>query len=90
MYKVLTPYEEIKNIQSLLDKYKKSSEFSLFLPGVSSDPQAFTCESQLPDMVLKTRTPIDRNRIFFNEKKRKSANKVKAVKKRQESNYFPV
>ena len=78
----------LKNIQNFLNKFKKGSRK---IDVDESHSVIINQESQLPDLYLKTRTPIDRNKMFFKtDDKKKACSKSKTYLKKQESNLFPM
>lgn len=78
----------IKNIQKFLNKFQKVSRK---LQIDDNDSLILNPESQLPDLYLKTRMPIDRNKMFFmTDLKCKGSRKSKTYGKNQESNLFPL
>jgi hypothetical protein len=70
-------YSHISNIQKFLNKYKKiNSEKATQLEIDERDEDVYSKDSILPDVYLKTRTPIDRNKMYFSRedtRKRKSS-----------------
>jgi hypothetical protein len=73
-------YSHISNIQKFLNKYKKiSSEKVPQLEIDEKDQEVYSSDSVLPDIYLKTRTPIDRNKmyIFWEDRNRRKSNRGK-------------
>jgi hypothetical protein len=72
-------YSHISNIQKFLNKFKKSQSTSLISPQIKSDLEVYSSSSEafLPDLFLKTRTPIDRNKMFIYWEEKKKYRKGK-------------
>lgn len=93
MKKNLT-YSSISNIQNFLNCFKKSTDYSLFSLEFIANNRVFASDCQLPDMWLKTRTPIDRNEMYYQGKKkmlslRNNGNHSKSHSKLITPLYFP-
>jgi hypothetical protein len=92
MNKTLT-FSSISNIQNFLSNFKKSLDFSYFSLEFITNSMVFVNECQLPDMWIKTRTPIDRNEMYYiwEEKRRRKVleNYKRKPRTIREPVYFP-
>jgi hypothetical protein len=60
----------LENIQTLIDKLDLSATLTLTASKeFISNPAVFSPKAQLPDLLVKTRLPFDKNQCFWTKRK---------------------
>lgn len=85
--------EEInyQNIVKFLICYKKTSDVSLINPEIIKNPKIFSQESQLPELWIKTKIPLNKNNAFTDYKKQLEEKRAYpgGMTKKIVPNFFP-
>jgi hypothetical protein len=84
-------YSHISNIQKFLNKYTKIyPEKATQLEIDERDEDVYSKESILPDVYLKTRTPIDRNKMYFSRENTRKRKTIRGKGKHEKSTNIDI